>query len=278
MDNKFDKEIFSHFDEEDLEFTGEDREETLRKIQMRKHRKSNKFIPIGKKYIPPTLGTIMVFILAIGVLFSSLSAEDNNNDKQTSLQGDLSFSALLIGEDAISHRSNINILLTYNSGKKSVKIIPLSRNTYVQLFNENGKMLGNDKLGNVLPYTSPESVLSTASNLVGFPIDYYAVFPEKDVLEKVGSFHDKEMDSIYQLINTISFSQAMSIIEDSETNFPSDLLNQFYRMDHTELSIQTIDIEKGLEEKMINGIYYVEINQSYLEELSNQLQHHLGEN
>lgn len=296
MDNKFKKELFSYLEEEDLTFNKEDRIETFKKIQQNNNEKQNKnttFFRIGKRYVGPILGTVMVFLLAIGLLLPNLYSgneisQENPNKQQASQQEDFSFSALIMGEDSSDnsiHRSTINILLTYNSSDNSMKLVQIPRDTHVEIFNSEGKMIGEDKLMNAFALNStPKPVLTTVSNLFDISIDYFSVIPEEDIYAglginkadiKVNSIQLNEMGDLIK--ERLSFSQIKNLIEESETNIPSDIFNQFQMEDSNSESIQVIDMEKGIQETFINGNYYVEINQSLLETTSNTLKQHLGD-
>ncbi|WP_176555772.1 LCP family protein [Virgibacillus ndiopensis] len=296
MDNKFQKELFSYMEEEDLTFNKEDRIETLKEIQENNNKKQYKNITIfsiGKRYIGPILGTVMVMFLAIGLfipnLFSGneISQENPNKQRAASQQDDFSFSALIIGEnssDNSNHRSNITMLLTYNKNDNSMKLVPIPRDAYVEIFNSEGKMIGKDKLMNASALNSTHiPVLKTVSNLFDISIDYYSVIREEDIYTGLGINKDDikvnstQLNELGDLIEErLSFSQIKNLIEESETtNIPKDIFNQFQMKDSNSESIQVINMEKGIEETFINGIYYVQINQNLLEKTSNTLKQHL---
>ncbi|WLR54818.1 LCP family protein [Mesobacillus subterraneus] len=290
MVDKFNKELFTSLEDEDLTFTQEDRKETFKKIKRRNDKKKiSKFsiVYLSKQYIGPVLGTVMVFLLAIGLflpnLFSGNDTSMSNPDlKQAIQQKDYSFSALVMGKDSTSHRSNINILLTYNGSEKSIKLVPIPRDTYVEIFNSEEKMIGKDKLMHAIALNrQPEQVLITVSNLFNISVDYYSVIAEEDIYRDLGIRVDGKDESI--LVNEVgnsleersSFSKIKKLLKESETNIPIDILNEMQGSDSD--SIQVIDMNKGLKEKVINGIYYVEINQKLLEKTSTTLKQHLGD-
>ncbi|WP_112181139.1 LCP family protein [Paraliobacillus zengyii] len=291
MDNKFNKELFSYLDEEDLAFTKKDRVETLNKIQKKKYKKENNNTTlhrIGIHYVGPILGSVMVLILAIGLLLPNLYSgneisQETPNKQQASQQEDISFSTLLMGVDSNSHRSDINILLTYNSGDDSIILVPIPRDTYVEMFNSEGKMIGKDKLLHATALNvKRDPVLKTVSNLFDISIDYYSVTSIEDFYEVLGVSESAEKDNIIKknevgnlLKKQLSFSQFKNLLEESETNIPSDIFNQFQLEDSNSESIQVIDMEEGIEEKFINDVYYVEINQNLLDMTSNTLKQHL---
>lgn len=290
MVDKFNKELFTSLEDEDLTFTQEDRKETFKKIKRRNDKKKiSKFsiVHLSKQYIGPVLGTVMVFLLAIGLflpnLYSGNEISLSNPDLQQAIQQkDYSFSALVMGKDSISHSSNINILLTYNSSDNSMNLVPIPRDTYVEIFNSEEKMIGKDKLMHAIALNrQPEQVLITVSNLFNISVDYYSVIAEEDIYRDLGIRVDGKDESF--LINEVgtsleersSFSKIKKLLKESETNIPIDILNEMQGSDSD--SIQVIDMDKGLKEKVINGIYYVEINQELLEKTSTTLKQHLGD-
>jgi hypothetical protein len=293
MANKFNKDLFSYLDEEGLVFTKEDRAETFNKIQKMNCKKQNKSTNLnyfGKRHVGPIIGTVMALILAFGVLLPTLYSgnelsQENPNNQQASQQENISFSALLLGVDSTNHRSSINILLTYNSGDKSINLVSIPRDTYVEVFNSEGKMTGKDKLLNTYALNSnPESVLTTVSNLFDISIDYYSVIPIEEIYGVLGISDSDEKDKIIQrnyigdlFKERLPFSQFKNLIEKNKTNIPNVILNQFQMEDNYSESIQVINMEKGLKEKFINGFYYVEINHNLLEETSKTLKQHLAE-
>lgn len=289
MVDKFNKELFTSLEDEDLTFTQEDRKETFKKIKRRNDKKKiSKFsiVHLSKQYIWPVLGTVMVFLLAIGLflpnLYSGNEISLSNPDlKQAIQQKDYSFSALVMGKDSTSHRSNINILLTYNGIEKSIKLVPIPRDTYVEIYNSEEKMIGKDKLMHAIALNrQPEQVLITVSNLFNISVDYYSVIAEEDIYRDLGIRVDgKDEILVNEVGNSLeersSFSKIKKLLKESETNIPIDILNEMQGSDSD--SIQVIDMNKGLKEKVINGIYYVEINQKLLEKTSTTLKQHLGD-
>lgn len=259
MDNKFNKRLFSYLEEEDLTFTKEDRIETFKKIKRNnKNKKTNNnitFIQIGKRYIGPILGTVMVFILAIGLLLPNLYSgneigQENPNKQLASQQEGLSFSALVMGKDSTTYRNNITILLTYNSSDKSLTLVPIPRDTYVELINSEGEMIREDKIVHALALEStPESAMKTVSNLFDFSIDYYFVIPEENIYAALEVAKDdvkvnqSQTNEIGNLIKEqLSITEIRNLLNESETNIPSEILNQFQVENSNSESIQVIDM------------------------------------
>lgn len=287
MDNKF-KNLFSDLGDDDLTFTKEDRMETIKKIRKKNNKrnpnKNTTIFHIGRRYAGPILGTVMVFFLAIGLLLPNLYSgnefiQDNRDKQQASQNESLSFSALVMGSKSTNNRSNIYILLTYNSGDNSLKLVPIPRDTYVEIFDSEGKMIRKDKLIHASTFDSSHNpVMKTVSNLFDFTIDYYSVIPEEKLYTALEVDEDETWDirvNTNEIGERLSFSQMKNLLKESETNIPSNILNQMERNDSE--SIQVIDMEKGIEETYINEIFYVKINQNTLETTANTLKQHMGD-
>lgn len=289
---RFKKEIASFEDDYDLTFTKDDKIETLKKIRENQHRKKKKgtFFRIGKFHIGPLLATAAVFLLAIGLFLPSLysgievSQEHQNRQQAVSTQENYSFSAVLMGKDSTSFRSNINILLTYNSSNNSFNLVPIPRETYVEIFDSEGKIVYEDKLMHASAIEpSPKSFVTTVSNLFDFSIDYYSVIPEENIYATLEVDEDDERVNLYQtreigdlIKEQLSITEIKNLLKDSETNIPSHILNQIEKSNSE--SIQVIDMaDKGIEETSIDGIYYVMIKQELIENITKTLKKHLNE-
>ncbi|MFD2045527.1 LCP family protein [Ornithinibacillus salinisoli] len=284
MDNK---ELFSFMDDEDLNFTKQDRVETLRKIQNKNESKTSLLMLLGKRYFKPVMSTITVLLLSVGLLLSTLisgnnqSQEDPNNIQSTygevgSYKND-SFSVLIFGKDSTNYRYTINILLTYNGEDKSIQIVPIPRDTYVEIYNSEGEMVREDKLSHASINSNPETVLTTVSNLFDLPIDYYSVIPiEKinEALEVDNKIQENDMEDLIK--ERLTFPELKNLMKENKTNIPRDILNQFQLGDIYSESIQLINLKEGLKDIYIDGVYYVEVNQDFLEKTSNALKQHVG--
>ncbi|RCW76878.1 LCP family protein [Saliterribacillus persicus] len=291
MDNNFKKELFSYMDEEELIFSKEDRKKTINKIQEKKKRKhsNNTFIRIKKGYLAPILGTAIALIIAIGLLLPNLNttneiSQENTDKQQATEQEDISFSALLMSKDSGNRGSDLNILITYNSNNDLINLISIPPDTYVDIFNPVGKVVAKDKLLHASAINlEPEPVLATVSNLFDLPIDYYSVIPIEEIYTVLGITKDSEKVDIIQkneignlIKERLSISKFKSLLEKSETNIPRDINNQI-ELSESSKSINVIDMKDGLEEKLINEIYYVEFKEDFLETISNDLKQHLNQ-
>ncbi|WP_200410795.1 LCP family glycopolymer transferase [Virgibacillus salexigens] len=294
MNKKFKKEVFSYLEKEDLKFTKEDRIETLNKIQDRKDQKqgSNRtLLNTGKRYVVPVLGSVTAIILALVILLPNLNFGNEmvqETEQQAYQQEDLSFSVLLLGKDSAgetNRRSNINIVLTYNSDDNSMNVVSIPREAHVEIFNSKGEIIDNDKLMHASAYEpDPEAAITTVSNLLDISIDYYATFSEEHIYNKLGIVKEdlkgnreliSEMGDLIK--DQLSASEIKALLEESgKKNIPNGSLNQMEDMNS--VSMQVIDMAQEAEEKIIKGVYYTEINQNLLEKTSDTLNKHLGDN
>ncbi|SDQ78797.1 transcriptional attenuator, LytR family [Virgibacillus subterraneus] len=270
---KFVKELFAYLDDEELNFTKQDREETITKIQKKHNRKSNfkgLFQSIG-----PVTATFLVIILSIGVLLPIIYSGDENGDNQlASQQNNNSFSVLLMGEEPRS-RTSLNILLAYNSDDESMKVVPVPRDTYVSILDAQGETIKKDKLLHAGAYgAGPKTVMATVSQLFDIPINYYATIPAENLAKSLGlTKNDTNRNNfMHEVKENLSISKIKELVKQSETNMTKD---QFNILDSDSTSVEIIDLREGYNEKMIDETYYVEIEEEKLAETSNVLQEHL---
>ncbi|MBP1949655.1 LCP family protein [Virgibacillus litoralis] len=273
MNNKkLDKELFAYLDDEELYFTKQDREETITKIQKKHNRKSNfkgLFQSIG-----PVTATFLVIILSIGVLLPIIYSGDENDEIQlASKHNNNSFSVLLMGEEPRS-RTSLNILLAYNSEDKSMKVVPVPRDTYVSIQDGQGETI-KDKLIHAGAYgAGTKTVMATVSQLFNIPIDYYATIPAERLAKSLSLNNNdiKRNNFMHEIKENLTISKIKELVKQSETNITKDQFNTLYS---DSISVETIDLKEGFNEKMINEIYYVEIEEDMLAETSSVLQEHL---
>lgn len=272
MNNKkFDKELFAYLDDEELNFTKQDRQETLTKIQKKRNKKNN-FNGLLKS-VGPVTATFLVIILSIGVLLPVIYSNDDN--QLASQHDNNSFSVLLMGEEPRS-RTSLNILLAYNSADESMKILPIPRDTYVPILDKKGETIKKDKLIHAGAYGAGlQSVMTTVSQLFDIPIDYYATIPAENLAESLDLTKNdtKRNNFVKEIKDNLSISKMKELVIQSETNMTRD---QFNILDSESISVETIDMREGLNVKMIDEIYYLEIEENMLAETSNVLQDHLN--
>ncbi|WP_170840838.1 LCP family protein [Oceanobacillus limi] len=281
MDNE--KDMFTYLEDEDLEFTKEDRSKTLHKIRMNQLKRENPR-KSTMRFAYPILGTLMVVLLAIVLLPTLFTGDDfnrgNSDQPQATKSEGMTFSLLLMGQDGTSNRTSIQVLLTYNSVEQSIKLVPIPRDAYVEIIDSEGERVTEDKLTHALALNAdPKTVVNTVSNLFTIPIDYYSLIPEEKLMEVVGMTRGdskvtvRESELASYLKEALSFSELKDLINSQQTNIPNEVLEQF-SLDNA-ISMEVVDLGEGINDKYIDDIYYVDINESILEETSKMLNEHL---
>ncbi|QGH35689.1 hypothetical protein GI584_17255 [Gracilibacillus salitolerans] len=283
MVNKFQKELSSYVDEEELTFTKEDREQTIQKIRNQKTTQHNNKGSYTRP-IMPIMATLAVLVLAIA-LIPSLIVNERINTKSdsviTSSENEEGFSVLLMGEDATRHRNPFNLLLTFHPDKENVKVVTFPRDLYVDRYNADGEKFEKTKLLHVGAYApNPEASVITVSNYLDIPIDYYALMPMEEIFQLLGIDNKskineiEEQNSIANLLKKDQkFPELIELISHHQTNLTEDVFNQ---MEMKPYQYDIIQLEEGLNDIFVNEIYYVELESSFLEKLRNDLQNHIG--
>ncbi|MGM8365517.1 LCP family protein [Virgibacillus sp. W0181] len=281
----------NNFNREDLHFTEEDRKETLHKIKERNHKKRENrttLFNFGKRYIPSALGSVIAVIIVAVVLLPNINfgnemVWEDTDKQQVAQQEKSSFSILVTGIDSVDeyNRSNINIVLTYNSSDNSMNIVSIPRDTYVEIFDSEGEMIGRDKLMHASAVNpKPQTAKTTVANLFDIPIEYYAIISEENIYEKLevtkeDARYNRLTNKIVDLIEAeLSATEIKDLLEESKTNLSKNMSNQIGKVNPD--SIQVIDLGKEAEEKFINGVYYVDINEELLGNTSTTLRTHLS--
>ncbi|MFS0673536.1 LCP family protein [Ornithinibacillus sp. 179-J 7C1 HS] len=296
MDNKLNQEKSLQLQDQDLTFTMEDRIKTFHKIQennQKKQRNAKSSFYRLKRFTGPALGSILTLVLFFVLLVPSLhlgneEREDSKNKILSNQQEPISYSVLLMGKDSADYsnrRSSLNILMTYNGKRNSIKLVPIPRDTYVTILDSKGKIASKDKLMHASALnTNPEAVLNTVSNLFhNIPIDYYATIPEEELYNELGiSKSDARenrytIDAVAELIKgQLTYSEIRDLLSSAETNIPSEILNNNVKLKSE--SIEVINLNNGLKETYIDGIYFVRLDPKVLEATSISLKQHLNLN
>ncbi|WP_175486772.1 LCP family protein [Sediminibacillus halophilus] len=243
----------------------------------------------GKRFVGPILGTFIAVLLLMGIILPKFYQNDGvkqplSNHASEQEQESSSFSALLMGKDSTENdnvRTTVHILLTYNSTEKTIKLVPIPRDTYVEIYDAEGEKKHEDKLMHAYAfYSSPEAVSATVSNLFDISVDYYSIFSEEEIYGGLGIRDPEKRINHIQLgellDEQLTFSQLKKIVEESETNIPSDVLTHFKIEESNTDPIEVIDLENGVEETHLNGIYYIKIKQDTIETTTNKLKQHIG--
>ncbi|WP_018933419.1 LCP family protein [Gracilibacillus lacisalsi] len=279
MVSKFEKELSSYLNQEDLSFTKDDREKTFNKIHSQTttqyHNKSSFTRPIV-----PIMATIAVFILAIALIPSFILNEKQNSEADKSItsaeEGNGDSVLLLMGEDADRHRNPFNLLLTFNFDKESVKVVSLPRDLHVDRYNAEGEKFEKTKLLHVGAHDNdPAASVKTVSHYLDIPIDYYALMPMEEIFQLLGIddenkiYEIEEQNSLANLLEKDQkFPELMELISHHQTNLTEDIFNQ---MEKKSNQYDIIQLEEGLNNIFEDEIYYVELEPSFLEKLKNDL-------
>lgn len=142
----------------------------------------------GKRVLFTSLGIgLIVLIFAISQVWGTLTGSHNELEKSNlrENQVDLNkdpFAVLLIGSDARKEGSNnwrpdVMMIAAINPKKKSMKIVSIPRDTWVEIANTNG---GKAKINHAAHYGVTHGVdpikntRETIENFINIPIDHYA--------------------------------------------------------------------------------------------------------
>ncbi|WP_164669794.1 LCP family protein [Virgibacillus doumboii] len=277
---KFDKESLSYLEDEELEFTTEDRQQTFARIQEKNHagQKKNIFHFFRFK-LGPVTAAVFAFVLAVGVLMPVVFSGDKTNEmtseiRHATIQNYNSFSLLLLGKEP-SNRTSFNILMTYNGDTESMKILTIPRDTYAPIIDDDEKTLYKDKLTHAFAIgAGPEATVASVSKLFDIPVNYYAVVPAKELADELdisrGIMRKGLLGSKVQ--ESLTIDKMKDIVEQGETNISTD---NFHKLISGVNVTEFIDLKSGLEVKTIDGIYYLEIGEKKLNSVSTNLNQHL---
>ncbi|WP_163969360.1 LCP family glycopolymer transferase [Oceanobacillus halotolerans] len=274
MDDHKWKELFSHLDDESLQFTKGDRDKTMAKIKADRKKVTDKRLSIFR--LGPSIATVMALIIAAGVLLPLILSESNEADRELASDNEYErFSLLLIGE-GYTKRTELNLLVTYNEGRNSMKVVPLPRDLYVSIQGIEGNTI-HDKLTHAAAYGGgSEAVQETISEHFKIPVDYYASLHIEDAFDVLG-IHEPIRHGyvVNKLEENLNSTVMTDLIAQSETNI-SD--HQFGLLDH-EYTIDLIDVSENLETVTNDDdIYYVQLDEEVLQETTELLKSHLEYN
>ncbi|MFD1335825.1 LCP family protein [Oceanobacillus iheyensis] len=273
----------SSLEDYNLFFTKKDREETLKKIKDGTQYKSE--VKSKKRFLGPAIGTFVALILSIGLIYvysqSSVNQSQYDNQAQdTVAQNDNAFSFVLFGSDeaAKNNRSSIIILVTYNSFDNSMKMVPISRDTYATIINSDGEDMGKNKITHATAYSSTyDSALKTVENLMNVPIEYYSavseeVFFDELDLTKEEVREDRLMSNLEEVLRErMKINDLIRVLKNSDTNMPEKVIS--------DMNIESLDIlDLYSSDVVIDEIYYQKIDSDNLDIISKDLKEHLTKN
>lgn len=163
---------------------------------------------------------------------SNTTTSGNKIDTLTSESSDLKISVLLIGVDNDSEReategvegarSDTLIYLTYNGKNKTINMVSIPRDTWVDIYDGTDNLQGQNKINSAYNLGKEDATISTVKHFLNLPVDYYAT------------------------VNFISFKKIIDAVGGIEINVPFDI-NTGYASDN---SGETI-VAKGLQ--TLNG-------------------------
>lgn len=306
MDDKELSSMFASFDDEELEFTKQDREKVFSKLKKQKHDKPSFFrLHIGK-----VLTASVLFIMFISFLTPLLSFDQENELASKNRDG---FSILLMGKDP-GNRTEVNILASYNQNSESIKLVSIPRDSYVSIVDAEGDMIIKDKLAHAYAYGGgPEAVMTTVSKLLRVPIDYYAVVETQGFVEIIDSLggidyeHEgnnhldgekvfdllreresisdgeigrekRQVNVLQAVIRKLKEHETTSEINAASEHITSNL--SFKKMkalveDGNEKKFETFHLSEGMTEEFIDGVYYGKLDNTVLKQVSKELNDHL---
>lgn len=277
MDKKNNQQFPSYLETEELSFTKEDREETFRKIRYSHttpKRKSNLL-----KAMAPTMAALAVVALTI-ILLPSFSANDNQQANFVTNKNNQNFSLLLMGKESKGHRNPINILFTFNPQKENAKVISFPRDLYVDGYSKEGEKLEKTKLLHVGAYHSdPAATIKSITNYLNVPVDYYASMPIEEIFSLISISKEKKERTIQQnsLVHLLQENGMLSelmikLSSSQQTNVTEDIFDQLEK----DYRYEVIHLDKGLEQRTVEGIYYVELESAFLKKITEELNNHLA--
>lgn len=187
----------------ELNFTKEDRNEVFKKIHnLQKSKIQKKSLILPSKTIPITTALLIVGLCLFLFLPSMLPGTINKEISNISLSKETNptvastagieeakvlTTLITVKSEEMDNRIYLNLLLSYSTDKKMVKVVSLPYDTYAPIaVKEDGTTL-NDKLLFAYNYGGAKNVRTTVSKLFNIPIDYHAVIDLKSFSSLIDS-------------------------------------------------------------------------------------------
>ena len=182
---------FNNISDQELNFTKEDRYEVFEKIHnLQKSKIQKKSLILPSKTIPITTALLIVglclFLFLPSMLpgninkkINSISLSKETNPTVTSTtgieEGKVLTTLITVKSEKMDDRIYLNLLLSYSTDKKIIKIVSIPYDTYAPVAVNNDGTTLNDKLLFAYNYGGAKNVRTTVSKLFDIPIDYHAV-------------------------------------------------------------------------------------------------------
>lgn len=189
-DNRF-RGKFNDISDQELNFTKEDRTEVFKKIHsLQKSNIQKKSLILSSKTIPITTALLIVGLCLFLFLPSMLPGTINKEISNISLNKETNptvagttgteeakvlTTLITVKSEKMDDRIYLNLLLSYSTDKKMVKVVSIPYDTYVPVSVNNDGTTLNDKLLFAYNYGGAKNVNTIVSNLFDIPIDYHTV-------------------------------------------------------------------------------------------------------
>ena len=210
MEDKRLKEAFSNANNQELQFTKEDRHkvfEQIRKIDEVPQTKKKSLVFV-KKLVPVTVSLLVVglclFLFMPSILPGGFTKDSSSSDLESNTSvlidsqeevAEYYTTLITVKSKEMDNRVYVNLLLTYNKDKKMMKVVSLPYDTYVPVADNNDGTTVHDILLFAYHFGGAENVKASVSKLLDLPIDYYAVVD----LETISTFIDSLNGIEYEL-------------------------------------------------------------------------------
>ncbi|WP_421378492.1 LCP family protein [Bacillus salacetis] len=193
MNDKDLEKSLNEFHDTDLSFTKEDRNKVFQKIEDEQRKRRTGFIQTISHRAAPLMAMAVLLALSVVLAYSfiggGISQTADHSDKQTAVENQQkSVLFLLKGEN---NRTNLHLLITYNSKKGSIKLSSIPSETLVPLSNSEGKKESQDKLTHVYADgNGADSVKESVSQALDMPIDYYVALKSEEFAKMLNTLEE----------------------------------------------------------------------------------------
>ncbi|MFC0525152.1 LCP family protein [Pontibacillus salicampi] len=174
--------ILSHWDNDELRFTEEDRKMVFEKI--REQENDRKKATRRRHILPVALSVVMAalfFVFAVPAIISLNQGAEVTRDsaaKQSATIQPEDYVTSLIAFKNNNERSTVNLVASYHPGKKKAKVMALPRSTKVALKKSNGQE-EQGKLLSSYAWNQMSGLTYSVENLINMEIDYQFVASEE---------------------------------------------------------------------------------------------------